>query len=97
MAVFNPGTRTGPQALKNRMNTVMELTRLVWSGSYHLADGGSGFEERDGYYADATPLLFTTLDRLQTSGPRTWSGPDHNGDGQCRSLSPIASHEGVTA
>ncbi|MEU1448615.1 hypothetical protein [Streptomyces mirabilis] len=29
-------------------------------------------EERDGYYgyADAIPLLFTTLDRLQTSGPR---------------------------
>ncbi|MER5667351.1 hypothetical protein [Streptomyces mirabilis] len=30
-----------------------------------------GFEERDGYYgyADAIPLLFTTLDRLQTSAP----------------------------
>ncbi|MFE3411969.1 hypothetical protein ACFXMT_27710 [Streptomyces mirabilis] len=55
------------------MNTVMELTRLVWSGSYHGAGGGYGAEERDGYYdyADAIPLLFTTLDRLQTSGPRT--------------------------
>jgi hypothetical protein len=89
VAVFNPGIRTGPQALKNRMNTVMELTRLVWSGSYHLADGGYGFEERDGYYADATPLLFTTLDRLQTSGPRTWSGPDRvraagHAPGRCR-------------
>ncbi|MFE2972700.1 hypothetical protein ACFXKC_56105 [Streptomyces sp. NPDC059340] len=73
VVVFNPGTRTGPQALKNRMNTVMELTRLVWSGSYHGAGGGYGAEERDGYYdyADAIPLLFTTLDRLQTSGPRT--------------------------
>jgi hypothetical protein len=73
VVVFNPGTRTGPQALKNRMNTVMELTRLVWSGSYHVAGGGYGAEERDGYYdyADAIPLLFTTLDRLQTSGPRT--------------------------
>jgi hypothetical protein len=72
VVVFNPGTRTGPQALKNRMNTVMELTRLVWSGSYHVAGGGYGAEERDGYYgyADAIPLLFTTLDRLQTSGPR---------------------------
>jgi hypothetical protein len=72
VVVFNPGTRTGPQALKNRMNTVMELTRLVWSGSYHGAGGGYGAEERDGYYgyADAIPLLFTTLDRLQTSGPR---------------------------
>ncbi|MEU1564071.1 replication-relaxation family protein [Streptomyces mirabilis] len=73
VVVFNPGTRAGPQALKNRMNTVMELTRLVWSGSYHVAGGGYGTEERDGYYdyADAIPLLFTTLDRLQTSGPRT--------------------------
>ncbi|MFF2520279.1 hypothetical protein [Streptomyces sp. NPDC058086] len=73
VVVFNPGTRTGPQALKNRMNTVMELTRLVWSGSYHGAGGGYGAEEGDGYYdyADAIPLLFTTLDRLQTSGPRT--------------------------
>jgi hypothetical protein len=73
VVVFNPGTRTGPQALKNRMNTVMELTRLVWSGSYHGAGGGYGAEERDGYYdyADAIPLLFTTLERLQTSGPRT--------------------------
>ncbi|QDN94768.1 hypothetical protein FNV65_54730 [Streptomyces sp. S1A1-8] len=73
VVVFNPGTRTGPQALKNRMNTVMELTRLVWSGSYHGAGGGYSAEERDGYYgyADAIPLLFTTLDRLQTSGPRT--------------------------
>ncbi|MFD9659782.1 replication-relaxation family protein [Streptomyces mirabilis] len=72
VVVFNPGLRTGPQALKNRMNTVMELTRLVWSGSYHGAGGGYGAEERDGYYgyADAIPLLFTTLDRLQTSGPR---------------------------
>ncbi|QDO45777.1 hypothetical protein FNV62_54560 [Streptomyces sp. RLB3-17] len=72
VVVFNPGIRTGPQALKNRMNTVMELTRLVWSGSYHGAGGGYGAEERDGYYdyADAIPLLFTTLDRLQTSGPR---------------------------
>ncbi|MET7780426.1 replication-relaxation family protein [Streptomyces mirabilis] len=72
VVVFNPGTRTGPQALKNRMNTVMELTRLVWSGSYRGAGGGYGAEERDGYYdyADAIPLLFTTLDRLQTSGPR---------------------------
>ncbi|MFF1604015.1 hypothetical protein ACFVYV_42400 [Streptomyces mirabilis] len=45
----------------NRMNTVMELTCLVWSGSYHGAGGGYGAEERDGYYgyADAIPLLFT--------------------------------------
>ncbi|WP_328756139.1 replication-relaxation family protein [Streptomyces sp. NBC_00271] len=72
VVVFNPGTRTGRQALKNRMNTVMELTRLVWSGSYHGAGGGYGAEERDGYYGYADiPLLFTTLDRLQTSGPRT--------------------------
>ncbi|MFF2515931.1 hypothetical protein [Streptomyces sp. NPDC058086] len=75
VVVFNPGIRTGSQVLKNRMNTVMEFTRPVWSGSYHVAGGGYGAEERDGYYdydyADAIPLLFTTLDRLQTSGPRT--------------------------
>jgi hypothetical protein len=48
----------------------LELTRLVWSGSHHLASGGYGAEERDCYYdyADAIPLLFTTL--IQTSGSR---------------------------
>ncbi|GHD79545.1 hypothetical protein GCM10010317_100320 [Streptomyces mirabilis] len=49
VVVFNPGTRTGPQALKNLMYTVMELTRPVWSGSYHGAGGGYGAEERDSY------------------------------------------------
>ncbi|MGW6485681.1 replication-relaxation family protein [Streptomyces sp. NPDC055056] len=70
--VFNPGTRMGPQALKNRMNTVMEGTRQVWSGDYQ-ADRGFGVpaSERDGYYdfTDAIPVLFTTLDRLQAGGP----------------------------
>ncbi|MGW6491620.1 replication-relaxation family protein [Streptomyces sp. NPDC055056] len=67
--VFNPGTRIGPQALKNRMNTVMEGTRQIWSGDYQ-ADRGYG-KGRDGYYdfADAIPVLFTTLERLQAGGP----------------------------
>lgn len=73
VVVFNPGTRTGPQALKNRMNTVMELTRLVWSGSYHVAAWRVP-GRRTGRLLRLRrrhPLLFTTLDRLQTSGPRT--------------------------
>ncbi|MFD6921864.1 replication-relaxation family protein [Streptomyces sp. NPDC059944] len=67
--VFNPGTRIGPQALKNRMNTVREGTRQIWSGDYQ-ADRGYG-KGRDGYYdfTDAIPVLFTTLDRLQACGP----------------------------
>ncbi|OQQ13125.1 hypothetical protein B0675_39540 [Streptomyces sp. M41(2017)] len=70
--VFNPGTRIGPQALKNRMTTVLKGTRQVWSGNYQ-ADRGYGIPvpERDGYYdfSDAIPVLFTTLDRLQAGGP----------------------------
>ncbi len=96
MAVFNPGTRTGPQALKNRMNTVMELTRLVWSGSYHLADGGSGFEERDGLLRRRHP----------PPSPPSTSRPAAPGRGAARTTTgmgsaglelAIASHEGVTA
>ncbi|MET8038756.1 replication-relaxation family protein [Streptomyces sp. NPDC005345] len=73
LIVFNPGTRIGEQALKNRVNTVMDLTRSVWSGAWHPDSGhGAPEGERDGYYdfTDAIPLLFTTLDRLQASGPR---------------------------
>ncbi|MFG2351828.1 replication-relaxation family protein [Streptomyces phaeochromogenes] len=69
--VFNPGTRTGPEGLKNRMNTVLQLTRQVWSGTYQWQGAYGTGEERDGYYdhADAIPVLFTTLDRLQADGP----------------------------
>jgi hypothetical protein len=37
-----------------------------------IAGGWYGAEERDGYYdyADAIPIQFTPLDRLQTSRPR---------------------------
>lgn len=73
LVVFNPGTRIGPMALKNRMNTVMELTRTVWSGDWHSHPGyGATETERDGFhdYDDAIPLLFTTLERLQAGGPR---------------------------
>ncbi|TRO55526.1 replication-relaxation family protein, partial [Streptomyces sp. IB201691-2A2] len=69
--VFNPGTRTGPESLKNRMNTVLQQTRDVWSGTYQWHGTYGAGEERDGYYdyADAIPVLFTTLDRLQADGP----------------------------
>ncbi|MFG2441033.1 hypothetical protein [Streptomyces sp. NPDC048508] len=73
LIVFNPGTRIGEQALKNRVNTVMDLTRSVWSGAWHPDSGyGAPEGERDGYYdfTDAIPLLFTTLDRLKADGPR---------------------------
>ncbi|MFE2823267.1 replication-relaxation family protein [Streptomyces sp. NPDC059271] len=69
--VFNPGTRIGPQALKNRMNTVLQNTRQVWSGDYQSDRGYGSAKERDGYYdfTDAIPVLFTTLERLQAGGP----------------------------
>jgi hypothetical protein len=70
VVVFNPGTRTGPEGLKNRMKAVLQQTREIWSGTYQ-SDGGYGDKDRDGYYdyADAIPLMFTTLDRLRTQGP----------------------------
>ncbi|MFG3172288.1 hypothetical protein [Streptomyces sp. NPDC048200] len=69
MFVLNPGIRIGPQVLKNRMNTVMERTQPIWSGGCQ-ADRGYG-KGRDGYYdfKEAIPVLFTTVDRLQASGP----------------------------
>ncbi|MFJ8351491.1 replication-relaxation family protein [Streptomyces sp. NPDC094153] len=69
--IFNPGTRLGAAGLKNRMNQVMELTRVIWSGSY---EGMHPFGQarQDGYYdyTDAIPVLFTTLERLKVDGPR---------------------------
>ncbi|MGW1617052.1 replication-relaxation family protein [Streptomyces sp. NPDC002285] len=48
--VFNPGARTGGQALKNRMNRILDLTRDVWAGTYeNMAISLSS--ERDGYYS----------------------------------------------
>ncbi|MET8787970.1 replication-relaxation family protein [Streptomyces sp. NPDC004589] len=72
VVVFNPGTRLGGVALKNRMNRVLDLTRTIWSGSYQpMGSYSQGDGDGDGYYdyADAIPLLFTTLERLQTHGP----------------------------
>ncbi|MCX4231718.1 replication-relaxation family protein [Streptomyces ortus] len=68
--VFNPGARTGEQALRNRMNRVLDLTREFWSGSWERMGGYNG-EPDDGYrdYGDAIPLLFTTLPLLQEQGP----------------------------
>lgn len=67
--VFNPGVRTGEQALKNRMNRVLDLTRDTWSGTWERM--GTLSEPDDGYreYSDAIPLLFTTLPRLKADGP----------------------------
>ncbi|MCX4920297.1 replication-relaxation family protein [Streptomyces sp. NBC_00687] len=69
--VFNPGTRIGPQALKNRMTTVLKGTRQIWSGDYQAGRSYGSSQERDGYwdFTDAIPVLFTTLDRLQAGGP----------------------------
>ncbi|MFJ3674045.1 replication-relaxation family protein [Streptomyces sp. NPDC090106] len=69
VVVFNPGSRAGQEALKNRMNRVLDLTRDVWSGRYE--NMGSTLGKRDGYqdYTDAVPLVFTTLPRLQADGP----------------------------
>ncbi|WP_254644875.1 hypothetical protein [Streptomyces sp. BV286] len=69
--VFAPGTRLGEQALKNRMNRVMSLTREIWSGEYTKEDQHDGASTTAGYYdfSDTIPLLFTTLDRLRTDGP----------------------------
>ncbi|MFF3489411.1 replication-relaxation family protein [Streptomyces sp. NPDC002701] len=68
--VFNPGIRTGEQALKNRMNRVLDLTRETWSGTWESM-GSYGSEPADGYrdYSDAIPLLMTTLPRLKEHGP----------------------------
>ncbi|MGC0340611.1 hypothetical protein RKD20_005645 [Streptomyces sp. SLBN-8D4] len=68
--VFNPGIRTGEQALKNRMNRVLEGTRDIWSGRYERM-GSILSGPADGYtnYTDAVPLLVTTLPRLKEHGP----------------------------
>jgi hypothetical protein len=51
------------------MNRVLDLSRDVWSGRFERM-GGLG-DHTDGYqkYADAIPLVLTTLPRLQESGP----------------------------
>ncbi len=69
--VFNPGIRTGEQALKNRMNRLLDLTREVWSGSWENMGTGYDGEPADGYrdYSDGIPLLITTLPRLKEQGP----------------------------
>ncbi|GAA2358871.1 replication-relaxation family protein [Streptomyces cuspidosporus] len=68
--VFNGGNRLGEQALKNRMNRVLDLTRETWSGRYERMGGFHG-EPADGYYdyTDAIPIVFTTLQRLKNHGP----------------------------
>ncbi|MGW3635786.1 replication-relaxation family protein [Streptomyces sp. NPDC005122] len=62
--VFDPGTRLGEQALKNRMTRVLDLTRDHWAGR-HVRYSADGYVD----YSDAIPVLFTTLARLQDSGP----------------------------
>ncbi|MEV8547661.1 replication-relaxation family protein [Streptomyces sp. NPDC051572] len=80
--VFDPGTRLGEQALKNRMNTIINLTRINWSGQYEDMGRDFGEERGDGYYdfTDAIPLLVTTLPRLREHGPlaAVWRRCGHN-------------------
>ncbi|MET8413473.1 replication-relaxation family protein [Streptomyces sp. NPDC005195] len=64
LVVFDPGTRLGEQALKNRMNRVLDLTREHWAGR-HVRYSEDGYVD----YSDAIPVLFTTLARIQDSGP----------------------------
>ncbi|WP_306944321.1 hypothetical protein [Streptomyces phaeochromogenes] len=61
----------GPGGLKKRMNTVLQQSRDVWSGTYRWHGMYGVGEERDGYYdyADAISVLFTILDCLQADGP----------------------------
>ncbi|MEE6269177.1 replication-relaxation family protein [Streptomyces diastatochromogenes] len=61
--------QVGPTAMNNRIERVRRLTEVHWSGEYKDADTGLG--ERDGYtdYADAVPIVVTTLDRLREHGP----------------------------
>ncbi|MEU5704367.1 hypothetical protein [Streptomyces aurantiacus] len=74
--VFNPGTRVGPERLKNRMNTVLQQTRKVWSGTYQGYGPYGADEERDGYYdyADAIPVLFTPWDASRRRARTGWCG-----------------------
>ncbi|MGW1729100.1 replication-relaxation family protein [Streptomyces sp. NPDC002306] len=88
--VYNPGTRLGPQALKNRMNTVMNETRAIWSGSYERMSGlYSAGEDRDGYYTTPTPSRScsppSAASRLTGRGQRCGGGA---GTGRERSSTP---------
>ncbi|MFE5143727.1 replication-relaxation family protein [Streptomyces fagopyri] len=42
LVVFDPGTRLGEQALKSRMNGVLDLARDHWTGAYKGFGGYSG-------------------------------------------------------
>ncbi|MEV0376037.1 replication-relaxation family protein, partial [Streptomyces sp. NPDC050636] len=63
--------QVGPTAMNNRIDRVMRLTEDHWAGEYQDRSISYGADERDGYtvYADAVPILVTTLDRLREHGP----------------------------
>ncbi|MEU0787790.1 radical SAM protein [Streptomyces sp. NPDC006173] len=79
------GSDTILKAMDKRINAAMteRVTRrllthgidvkgyLIWSGRYQPDPGYGSPKEQDGYddFTDAIPVLFTTLDRLQASGP----------------------------
>ncbi|MFF7705402.1 hypothetical protein [Streptomyces lydicus] len=63
--------QVGATAMNNRINSVMRLTEEHWAGQYHHFAPSYGSDECDNYtdYADAVPILVTTLDRLREHGP----------------------------
>ncbi|MGW9171066.1 replication-relaxation family protein [Streptomyces decoyicus] len=63
--------QVGPAAMNSRINNVMRLAEEYWEGQYCEFATSYGSHERDGYtdYADAVPILVTTLDRLREHGP----------------------------
>ncbi|MFI0156430.1 hypothetical protein [Streptomyces lydicus] len=63
--------QVGRAAMNNRINTVMRLTEEHWAGQYHHFAPRYGSDEYDNYtdYADAVPILVTTLGRLREHGP----------------------------
>ncbi|MFJ9412473.1 replication-relaxation family protein [Streptomyces sp. NPDC101393] len=63
--------QVGRVAMNNRIDSVRRLTEEHWAGRYHRFAVSYGSAEYDSYtdYADAVPILVTTLDRLRVHGP----------------------------
>ncbi|MGK3110564.1 replication-relaxation family protein [Streptomyces sp. WAC05858] len=64
----------GPEARRNRMTKVAELSRDCWHGRWQRPGAEWGLddaEEQDGWheYAGTVPVIATHLDQLRTKGP----------------------------